>query len=276
MTHHNSPPSRVLCISVPQLHPELVGVVLPVAVRCFDPGIADPKNEAFLRPEELPLSADQVRSMQTQFAQLARESRSVGDLAGLQDGMYEDAYSRTSFAIRDEMTALADGSRDAKLLHSVRIKAQTLLCLAWTLEESAMELDGLTEKLTGQWKNFEQSLGLDEDASDEEELLTAKPYRFDQDAKSIPKPLVIDAMLTLLPTSCGLFTVDEQLKALWEEFGVVFSPASPDALVSLGLDLSEGALFTASAPGFLLTLSRRCPADKPWLAAERTVIFRTV
>ncbi len=264
-----------MCISVPHLHPELAGVELPSGVRCFDPGTADAASEAFYRPDGLPLAADEVRSMQTRFAQLARESRSALDLAGLREGVYEDAYAKTSFAISDEMAALADGTRDAKLAQAARVKAQTLLCLAWTLEESAQELDGLTEKLTGQWKSFEQSLGLDEDVSEEEELLTAKPYRFDQEAKAIPKPLVIDAMLALLPPSCGLFTVDVQLKASWEEFGVTFSPAAGSVLAGAGLDGVEGKAFVASAPGFLLTLSRRCPTDKPWLATTRTVIFLT-
>lgn len=276
MTHHNSPSSRVLFINVPQLHSELLGTTLPVGVLLFDPGVAAKGQEGYLRPEDLPLAEGQVRAMQGQFAQLALESRSASDLGGLREGMYEDAYARSSFAIRDELAALADNSQDARRLHDARVKAQTLLCLAWTLEVSALELDGLAGKLTDQWESFERSLGLGDDLSEEEGLLAAKPYRFDQDAKSIPKPLVIDAMLALLPVSCGVFTVDGQLKALWEEFGVVFSPASPAALEELGAGQAEGAFFAASAPGYLLTLSRRCPLDKPWLAATRSVIFHLI
>jgi hypothetical protein len=276
----------------------------PIGVRFLNPGVPAPGgDELWFRPENLPMAEPVVKAMLDQFAQLARESKNVSDISAF--AQYEDPYAHSSFAIRDEILAAQSGSQREIAAGEARSKAQTELCLAWALEEVALELDGLQKKFGGQWSTFERSLGLhDEDflldqeldlndrdslegadmslkngetarngkkssPEGEEILRTGTMPEFVPSLPRVSTAVLVDAVLAFLPLGCGLYCADKDLRADWEEFGVVFTSAAPESIARFGL---TGSFRQASAPGYLLCRSKRPDPAKPWLDGPRLIV----
>ena len=260
-------------VNVPSMHSDTAG--LPAGVKLMDPGLApEPDAAKWFTPADLPMDRQVVAAMLAQFNQLARESRGVADVSAFASGLSEDFHSGTSFAIRDEITAADDPEAARKERTKALSRAQTELCLAWALEESAHDLRGLEDTLDSQWANFELTLGMEPgDAIDDDGLglVEGKPSLAPSTPKA-PVTRVIDAILAFLPSGCGLFSQDKALRADWEEFGVVFAPATPNDLLRFGLE-GEGWL-KAEAEGYRLCLMRRADAGKPWQAAPFAVLLR--
>ena len=157
-------------------------------------------GHARFTPSHLPMDSRTVRAMLAQFAQLARESKSLGDLAAFTSGQFDDFYSGTRFAIQDQLEAAVSGRESAQALRAALSKAQTQLCLAWALENATLELTGLEEKLDGQWAAFEKTLGLDEEQLLDAEaagLAGGKPDLVPAGPR-VPAARVVEAVLTLL------------------------------------------------------------------------------
>jgi len=258
-------------VNVPVLHPATVPGI-PEGVRFLNPGVPGAGDAgASFKPDNLPMAEPVVKAMMAQFAELARESRRLGDISAFASGIYEDFHKGSSFAIRDEIRAEQAGTREAAEAQKALSKAQTELCLAWALEEAALELAGLEEKLDGQWAVFEQSLGLEHDDAldpDAAALAGAKPDLVPGGPR-VPVPVLMASVLAYLPANAGLFCADSSLVADWEEYGVSFSPALPETLSRYGL---TGEWRQALAPGHLLCLSKRPDPAKPWLDRPRVVV----
>lgn len=263
-------------INVPELHAALASGVPAGNVLFFDPGTAPAGDSAFFSPGTLPLDRREAAGLAERFAQLARETRDPRELSGLWSSAAEDFYSSTTFAIRDQMADMAAGVLEEKRLRQALVKAQSVLCLAWALEEAALDLSRLEDRLDGQWKRFEHELGLDEDDQASEEgraLLGEAPASLAGITGLIlPKALVLESILAFVPPSAGLVSADAELIALWAEYGVRFTPADQTDLAVFGLDPpTSGRVDTARASGHLLALSRRPEPAKPWLSAPRAV-----
>ncbi|MFP5239934.1 MAG: hypothetical protein ACLGQW_08895 [Acidobacteriota bacterium] len=248
---------------------------LPAGVRLFDPGVAEGEGgSARFTPANLPMPGPVARAMLGQFVQLARESKTVADVSAFASGVYEDFHRNTTHAIRDQIQAAVQGEdAAAKAQERALSKAQTELCLAWALEDVARELKGLEERLDGQWKTFEQTLGMDgDDALDDDGLglVEGKPSLVPS-GPAVPARMILDSVLAFVPEGCGLFSPDAALRADWEEFGVAFAPASQSTLARFGLE-GEGAWLEAEAEGRRLCLSRRADPEKPWQGRSFTVV----
>jgi len=212
-----------------------------------------------------------VAAMMAQFAQLARESRNVADLSAFAPGMREDFHAGTSFAIRDEISVARQGREQEIQAKEFLTKAQTELCLAWALEENALELAGLQDAFGEQWAKFERDLGLGDGQTptDEDDSLIQAMPDFVASPQRPRASVLVDAVLAFLPEGCGLYSSDAALAADWEEYGASFSPATPETLTRFGL---TGSFRQAVVPGHLLCLSKRPDPHKPWHTRERLVV----
>lgn len=258
-------------INVPALNPASAPGA-PSSVRFLNPGVPVSGHEGSLfTPDNLPMGEAIVKAMLAQFAQLARETKHLGDISALVPAHFENFYSGTSFAIRDEIRIDQSGAAPGIELRKALSRAQTELCLAWALEENALEMAGLEEKLDTQWSTFEKTLGLDEEDAYEgagAALAGAKPD-LTPGGPRIPHVVLVESLLAFAPVGQGLYCADENLLADWVEYGVAFAEASPETLARFGL---EGEWRQALAPGFRLCLGKRPDAAKPWLDAERLIV----
>lgn len=258
-------------VNVPALQPASAPQA-PAGIRFLNPGVFSPQEDGRLyTPGNLPMDGPTVKAMLAQFAQLARESRSVADVSAFASGQYDDFYSGTSFAVRTEIESARQGKQDAELRARALSKAQTELCLAWSLEDYARELGNLGRKLDDQWAAFSNTLGLDEEETlddDQAALAGARPD-LAPDAPRVPFGMLLGAMLAFVPEGAGLYCADPSVLADWEEYGVSFREASPEDLAPFGL---SGKYLAASAPGHLLCLSKRADPARPWLDAPRLVV----
>lgn len=258
-------------VNVPALQPA-PATAAPAGVRFLNPGVPVTGEDARLfTPSGLPMQGPVVKAMLAQFAQLARESKSLADVSAFAQGQYDDFYSGTSFAVQGELDAAMQGKQAEEALAKARSKAQTELCLAWSLEDYARELEGLGRKLDEQWAKFSNTLGLDEEQTLDEEqaaLAGARPG-LSPDAPRVASSVVLSAVLAFLPEGCGLYCADKAMLADWEEYGVTLAPASPETLARFGV---EGDFLCATAPGHLLCLSKRPDPARPWLDGERLVV----
>ncbi|MFZ5428367.1 MAG: hypothetical protein ACOZEN_15485 [Thermodesulfobacteriota bacterium] len=265
-----SPSQSVFLVNVPGLHHESSDKA-PSGVRHLNPGLPAAESGVYFTPAGLPMAPPVVKAMLAQFAQLARESRSVADISAFAAGQYNDFYSGGSHAIKDELEAARSGRQKDIERAKALSRAQTELCLAWALEEYSLELAGLDDKLKSQWDTFSKNLGLDEeDVQDEDQaaLAGARPSLV-PDAPRVPFAVLVDAVLAFLPSGCGLYCAGKAILADWEEYGVSFSEASPETLSRFGL---SGSFREAQAPGHLLCLARRPDPSRPWLDEPRIVL----
>ena len=258
-------------INVPALNPGSAPDV-PSIVRFLNPGVPVPGQEgSFFKPDTLPMGEAVVKALLAQFAQLAHETKKVGDISVFASAHFDNFYSGTSFAIRDEIRLAQSGAAPGIEIRKALSRAQTELCLAWALEESALEMVGLKARLDTQWSTFEKSLGLDEEDSFEgagAALAGAKPDLVPGGPR-IPHAVLMDSLLAFLPPGQGIYCEDENILADWTEYGVVFAKASPETLARFGL---EGQWREASAPGFTLCQGKRPDSAKPWLDAVRLIV----
>ncbi|MBI4807072.1 MAG: hypothetical protein HY795_17800 [Desulfovibrio sp.] len=258
-------------VNVPALNPGSAPDA-PSAVRFLNPGVPVPGHDASLyKPDNLPMNDAVVKAMLAQFAQLARETKNLGDISALVSGHFENFFSGTSFAIKDDLRAALSGSAREIEMRKALSRAQTELCLAWALEDAAFELASLKDKLDAQWSTFEKSLGLEEEDALEGSaaaLAGAKPD-LTPDGPKIPLAVLMESILAFVPDGQGLYCADENILADWAEYGVAFSEASAETLARFGL---EGEWRQALAPGYTLCLNKRPDASKPWLDAVRLIV----
>jgi hypothetical protein len=258
-------------VNIPALNPGSAPDA-PSAVRFLNPGVPVPGHVGSLyKPDNLPMGDDVVKAMLAQFAQLARETKKLGDISALVSGHFENFYSGTSFAIRDDIRAAQSGSAPDIAIRKALSRAQTELCLAWALEDTAFELASLKDKLDVQWSTFEKSLGLEEEDALEGStaaLAGAKPD-LAPDGPKIPLAVLMESILAFVPVGQGLYCADESILADWAEYGVAFTKASPETLARFGL---EGEWREASAPGYTLCLGKRPDPAKPWLDTVRLIV----
>jgi len=264
----------------PAMRPELAAPDLRASVRFFDPGLAAEPGAACFRPEKLPLSPLEAQGVLGQYESLGDGVKKPGDLATLRSMLQNDFFSETSHAIAADLTDRMVPGRPETARRRL-VKAQTVLCLAFKLEERLVELGGLSDGLTKIWNNLGKSLGVEEDDEVRESVLPGSAFTpnmtFENDFR-IPWVAVLEALLAFLPQGTPLCVTDAAIVESWAERGLILAPANPDILSKAfsGGAVPAGTWLAGTFPGYRLALSTRSSEDKPWLDAPRAVLFRSL
>jgi hypothetical protein len=282
-----------LTLYIPRLHPELARFVPPVGVLFFDPGTTQEVRADAFRPQGLPLNPAQARRTLNGLLQFGAQAEQPGDLAWMGVAEPEGIESRAATALRSEF---GDLDRFAKLtspskapfpkassapteptteaaMEQTQLKAQTILLLAWNLEEQLLEIQGVNARYQEASAKFSESLGA-ESAEEEGVFITSETSdRFLENSATpvLPWRAVLESVLVFLPSGARLLCSDKDIHETWCEMGIGFEPAGAD--VPEGMEEMPGAL-TAVAPGWrLLGLSMPRPGA-PWLETEYRVLFQ--
>ncbi len=293
MTNDNTEETPTpLTLYIPRLHPELAHFVLPAGVLFFDPGTTQEVRADMFRPQELPLDPGQARRTLNGLLQFGAQAQQPGDLAWMGVVEPEGIQSRAATALRGEFGDLdrfaqATSSSKASFpkassvpvtplpedaLAQAKLKAQTILLLAWSLEEQLLEIEGVSARYREASAKFSESLGA-ESAEEGGVFLTSRTS--DGFLKSSATPVlpwraVLESVLVFLPSGTRLLCSDKDIHETWCEMGIGFE-AAEDGSIEITGEMS-GAL-TAVAPGWrLLGLSGPRPGA-PWLETEYRVLF---
>jgi hypothetical protein len=272
-------------IAFPFLHPELTGPLGLPGVAFLDPGLAAAIKPGAYRPDNLPLSPAEAAAAVGQWISFGDIFKDPRSLAGFASAGLTGFAPDSSMALRKEITDRADPAKAAAAKEKENgLRAQTLLGLAYRIEENALELTGIDAKIGLSFDRLQKELGLAglNDGVDYENRGCGDDEEFDlpgapsvSDAPQLPPwRLVLEAMLFFLPPGCALVTADADVAASWDEFGANLAEPGPETLKALfPAGAAATGLKVGAAPGFAL-ISRKTPApDKPWLDAARTVIF---
>ena len=283
MTDDNTEESPTpFTLYIPRLHPELARFVPPAGVRFFDPGAVRETHSSAFRPQELPLGPVQARRTLAGLLRFGEQAEKPGDLAWMGVVEPEGIESRAAAALRGEFGDLDRFAKDAPspeppsapttedALDQARLKAQTILLLAWSLEEQFLEIQGLNTRYREASAKFSESLGV-EDEGDEAFLPSGLSDRFPEGSAApvLPWRAVLESMLVFLPSGACLLCSDKDIHETWREMGIGFEPAGGDVLE--GKEEMSGAL-TAVAPGWRLLGLRGPRPGAPWLEAGYRVL----
>lgn len=260
----------------PLLHPELLSGAqrqsLPGGVRFLDPGLAKPGSPLHRMPESAPFDRGLARAILADTLRFGESVSSPRDIAA--HGLLQQAEAlspesgRLVLAEVERTLAGAGGAAAAQAdpLLEARRQAQTLLLLAWSLEERILDLRGIDADLRESWERLGESVNpaeaadlephaaesADEGLVDGEALAVGSVLAGmalpDEYADSAPWRRVLEAFAALAPGS-DLVTADEAVISALREAGL------PE----------RGGVF--EAPAWRLAGLDRCPADRPWLDA---------
>ncbi len=263
----------LLCF--PCLHPALAPG-LPPGVRFLDPGLADPSDRAWLRPEDLPLSGDALAGYLREFDRLRREVKNPKDLALLAGASGGHFFADTSFAVRE---AFADQEQPGRVAARRRQTAQLALCLAYLVEESLLDLAGTGEIDARFAAAMAESLGLG-DGDDGEELTAtladvggALPPAALAEEFRPPWRTILSPFWALAPREAGFFVHDADMAATLLDAGLPFAPVSEAELAGWFPDgPPQASLLAVSETGWRALGKTRPDPDAPWLDTPRPLV----
>jgi hypothetical protein len=262
----------------PTMHPQMLSEAarkaLPGDLRFLDPGVGDPRSKEHFMPEAAPFDRRTARAL---LADTLRFGESVADARDLKArSLVEQAAAldpEGSAAVRGQVersllagiTGGADGG-DAKL-PALR-QGQTLLLLAWSLEERMIELGRIDAGLKQSWERLGQSVAKGDAEVDDEA---------DDDALAMGREL------------SGMKPVDDAVPAVpWRNLLESFALLAPGAVLctalpEVALELADSGVATGVAglvPGaasvyadaaWRLMGLQRLPDERPWLDARLTI-----
>lgn len=258
----------------PHLHPDLLSdserQALPVGVRFLDPGLARPDSQDHVLPENAPFDRRLAKAI---LADTMRFGESVGNprdiavhgllqqvqaLAPESGRLVLTEVERTMSGAGEMTGALADPLLEA------RRQAQTLLLLAWNLEERILDLRQIDQGLRDSWARLGESVAPAEEA--EQAALSADDG---ESPEADGEALAMGAMLS------GLGLPESDGEALpWRRILEAFAVLAPgqtlltaDALVAhslreAGVPEVEGVF---EGPAWRMSGLDRCPLARPWL-----------
>jgi hypothetical protein len=262
----------------PQMHPDLLTdserQALPEGVRFLDPGLARPDSPDHALPEHAPFDRRLAKAI---LADTLRFGESVSDPRDIAvHGLLQQAQALSPESGRlvqaevERSLAKAEGQPGvpADPLLEARRQAQTLLLLAWNLEERMLDLREIDAGLRESWARLGESVSSAEKAEQ-----AAAPGHFDPDPdvdlEVDTEALAVGQMLS------GLTLPDAYGEALpWRRLLEAFAVLAPgqdlvtsDAFIiatlrEAGVSEVKGVF---EAPAWRLSGLDRCPAARPWL-----------
>jgi hypothetical protein len=262
----------------PHLHPALLSDLerqaLPQGVHFLDPGLARPDSPDHVLPEAAPFDRSLARAI---LADTLRFGESVADPRDIAvHGLLQQAQvlapesGRLVLAEVERSIIGAEGQSGASAdrMLEARRQAQTLLLLAWNLEERMLDLRQIDAGLRDSWARLGESVASPESADADTSLLSTvsgaeEGEEADGDALAVGKVL------------SGLTLPEADSEALpWRRILEAFAVLAPDqALVTadeyIAASLREAGLAESKgvfeAPAWKLAGLDRCPAARPWL-----------
>ena len=255
----------------PHLHPALLSdgqrQALPEGVRFLDPGLAQPGSPEHVLPASAPFDRRTAKAILADTLRFGESVAAPRDLAVQGLLQQAEALSQESerLVLADVAGAVAGASAPAEAvadpLVQARQQAQTLLLLAWNLEERILDLRGIDDGLRASWARLGESVspageGDPEAGTDDEAdthalalgTMLAGLTPPDAYGEALPWRRLLEAFAVLAPGE-GLVTADAGIAA---------------SLREAGLPEEKGAFL---APAWRLAGLDRCPLARPWLAA---------
>jgi len=258
----------------PHLHPDLLPdaerQALPGGVRFLDPGLANPESPDHALPENAPFDRRLAKAILADTMRFGESVANPRDIAV--HGLLQQAQAlapesgRLVLAEVERSIARAGGKPEAftgavaEPLLEARRQAQTLLLLAWNLEERMLDLRQIDQGLRDSWARLGESVHPAEEAgqgaadpggeADGDALAMGAMLSGlglpDSDDEALPWRRILEAFAVLAPGQ-DLVTADAAIAQTLREAGV------PET----------GGAF--EAPAWLLSGLDRCPAARPWL-----------
>lgn len=260
----------------PHLHPDLLPdsgrQALPEGVRFLDPGLAKPDSPDHVLPAAAPFDRSLAKAILAdtmRFGESVANPRDIAVHGLLQQAQALAPESGRLVQAQVERSMAKAGSQPgaaADPLLEARRQAQTLLLLAWNLEERLLDLRQIDAGLRDSWARLGESV-----ASPESAEAGAPAAQSDaEDGQEVDNnALAVGKMLS------GLTLPDAYGEALpWRRILEAFAVLAPgqalltadaaiaQALREAGLPEVQGAF---TAPAWRLSGLDRCPAARPWL-----------
>jgi hypothetical protein len=260
----------------PHLHPALLTgperQALPEGVRFLDPGLAPADSPDHVLPDSAPFDRRLAKAILADTMRFGESVSNPRDIAvhGLlqqvqalapESGRLVQAEVERSMAGAD---GLKDAAPDPQL--EARRQAQTLLLLAWNLEERILDLRQIDAGLRDSWARLGQSVTPVEEAEQEPVGAGADG---EADGETDGEAMALGRMLS------GLGLPEPDGEALpWRRILEAFAVLAPGvALVTADADIVStlreagtpevGSVF--EAPAWRLSGLDRCPSARPWL-----------
>ncbi|MBA4358348.1 MAG: hypothetical protein C0405_11565 [Desulfovibrio sp.] len=265
----------------PHLHPDLLSdaqrQALPEGVRFLDPGLAKPDSPDHVLPETAPFDRRLARAILADTLRFGESVAAPRDLAV--QGLLQRAEALSDESERLVLASVAGAVAGAEALPdalpapflAARQQAQTLLLLAWNLEERILDLRSIDAGLRSSWTRLGESLCPAADAcSADGQALMAEPESVDDsETQADGHALALGTMLS------GMTPPDAYGESLpWRRILEAFAALVPGAeLVTADADIAaalrEAGLPEAQgviqAPAWMLSGLDRCPHERPWL-----------
>lgn len=266
----------------PHLHPDLLSdserQALPDGVRFLDPGLARPDSPDHVLPESAPFDRRLAKAILADTMRFGESVANPRDIAvhGLlqqvqalapESGRLVQATVERTIVGGAGAQGQPGATPDPQL--EARRQAQTLLLLAWNLEERMLDLRQIDAGLRDSWARLGQSVASPEEADEADEAgaasqsAAAEGEEADSDALAVGKTL----------SGLGLPEPDGETLP-WRRILEAFAVLAPgEALVTADADIASAlreaevpeARDAFEAPAWRLSGLDRCPAARPWL-----------
>ncbi len=282
-----------LILHVPGLQARLAEG-LPGGVRFLAPGLPGTTGPESYVPESLPLAPSQARACLEEMLAMGAQFRHPRDMITLAL-QPEDTAARESASLHAEMADLDRFVADTEHLPipsevssgaedtdgQSALAAQKTLILAWELESRLQELHALHAAYAQTASAFRGVMGVDEDDELAElaepsglrgvnSSLSSGQSEEAADAGLMAWRTVVDALLRFAPPEASFLTEHPLIVAAATE---CVAPVPPDADLLAALSPASAVYGLCRVPAWKLLGHTRCPADRPWLDRELSLLL---
>lgn len=261
----------------PHLHPALLAdserEALPDGVRFLDPGLGPSDSPVHQLPENAPFdrrTAKAVLADTMRFGEDVANPREIAVHGLLQQAQALAPESGRLVQAEVERSLAGVGTTtdvQADPLLEARRQAQTLLLLAWNLEERMLDLRQIDAGLRDSWSRLGESVSPAEEAEH-----VAAPAEGEDSVETDGDAMAVGTMLSGL----GLPEPDEE-SLPWRRMLEAFAVLAPGqdlvtAETEIALTLREAGVPESNgvfqAPAWRLSGLDRCPSARPWLDVQ--------
>lgn len=248
-----------IMVHYPWLHPKLA-LLDGVPAALFDPGVAVETPLPRWRPQNLPLTNDEVRRLVREYLQFGERFAKPEDMGFFQVNGLEDFYSGTGLEFRSQLLA----ENDEALVDEDDVRrrqAQLVLALALFREEQYVALREQEIRFDGAREKFVEVLGLDDEEVFAELGAPTDDALFPRASVDLPWRALLEPLLCFLSDDASLYISDSDVLAEMQACGLSFSPCDIDGAAYVCCKLDENALI-------LLTGKRIAARDSVRLVAR--------